>query len=298
MTETPPVIVVGMLRSGTSLLTRLMGDLGLFHGKDCKIQAESNHFKEINRWVLQECGATWANPEVLAALPEHPKIVEAMATHVRFLLSSPRSARYMGWIRYLRAGSPSGLRGPWGWKDPRNTLVLPVWSQVFPEARVVYIRRHGADVAASLRERHMFNEEAWAGRDASISRFEDLVQWLRPGWYPPRDPVAGPLRSLDLEGALGLWASYLDRAETNLDDHPGATTQLRYEELVSEPYEHLEDLAAFCGLEASSEALTSAADRVDPARARRYRDDEELRAFAREHAEPLSSHGFEVPDGP
>lgn len=296
MTGRPPVIVVGMHRSGTSLLTRLLDEVGLFVGRDLEGHAESRHFQRINRWMLDEVGVSWDHPETLADLPDHPDIVEAMATHVRFLLSSPRSAGYLGWLRYLRVGSPANLERPWGWKDPRSTILLPVWSEVFPEARIVHIRRHGVDIANSLRDRHSESIEVWEGRDASVEGLDGLVQWLRPGWYPPRDDIVGSLRSLDLEGGLGIWEAYLDLVEDALADHAGPVTDLRYEDLVEDPGPHLEDLADFCRLDPDPEAVHEAAARIDPGRARRYLDDPELAAFARDHAAALERWGFEVPD--
>jgi hypothetical protein len=41
----------------------------------------------------------------------------------------------------------------WGWKDPRNSITLPVWLKLFPDARVIHIVRNGVDVAESLYRR-------------------------------------------------------------------------------------------------------------------------------------------------
>lgn len=296
MTGRPPTVVVGMHRSGTSLLVRLLDDLGLFIGRDPAAHSESRHFVTINRWMLEEIGATWDQPEAVEPLADHPEVVDALATHVRFLLSSPRSAGYMGWLRYLLTGGPGEMDRPWGWKDPRTTLLLPVWSEVFPEARLVHVRRHGVDVAASLRERHGSNLETWAGREASVDGWADLRQWLRPGWYPPRDAVVGSLRSLDLEEGLAMWASYLDQAQDHVEAHPGPVAELRYEDLLRDPEPHLRDLVDHAGLDPDPDALAAAVDRVDPGRAARYRDDEELRAVARDHADVLGERGFDAPD--
>jgi hypothetical protein len=41
-------------------------------------------------------------------------------------------------VEVCRKGCSSG---PWGWKDPRNSLTLPFWLQVFPGARVLIVHR-------------------------------------------------------------------------------------------------------------------------------------------------------------
>src|SRR5699024_9625556 len=43
-----PIIVVGMHRSGTSLLSRVLSDIGVFMGNDLSINHESSFFQKIN----------------------------------------------------------------------------------------------------------------------------------------------------------------------------------------------------------------------------------------------------------
>lgn len=297
MSGTPPVLVVGMHRSGTSILSRILDDLGLFLGRDVDGHHESRHFQRINKWMLRETGFTWDRPEGIEEAWSRPGLVEGLADHVDFLLSSARSASYLGWIRYLRTGSPTNLATPWGWKDPRTSLLLPVWSHLLPEARVLHIVRNGVDVAASLRRRHRGTLASWREKDArSVETFADLLHWIRPGWYQPRmGEVVGSVRSLSLEGGFATWRTYLDRISQALADHPGPTHELRYEDLLSSPRSHLEEVAGFCGLDPGPRALAEAAGDLDPDRAHRHRDDGELAAFARDHASALEAAGYDVP---
>lgn len=57
-----PVLVIGMHRSGTSLVTRLLRDLGLFIGWRLDDNAEAYLFRALNEWLLREAGATWQTP--------------------------------------------------------------------------------------------------------------------------------------------------------------------------------------------------------------------------------------------
>ena len=42
----------------------------------------------------------------------------------------------------------------WGWKDPRNSLVLPFWQELLPKLKTIIIVRNPLEVAHSMRERN------------------------------------------------------------------------------------------------------------------------------------------------
>ena len=54
----------------------------------------------------------------------------------------------------------------WGWKDPRTSLLLPLWGKIFPNAQVVHIYRNGHYVALSLLK-----------RDMRLEKNEELLRW-------------------------------------------------------------------------------------------------------------------------
>jgi len=47
-----PIIIIGMSRSGTSMLTRMLDELGLFVGKKLTKNHEALFFRKINDWLL------------------------------------------------------------------------------------------------------------------------------------------------------------------------------------------------------------------------------------------------------
>jgi hypothetical protein len=139
----PPYIVIGMHRSGTSMLAGLLHSSGIFMGNDWDEHQESVFFQGINNDLLEKNAANWAAPRV-------PAVSDTIQLPAFCLLR-----------RYLKAHChPSHLvkllRGnPWGWKDPRNTFTLDSWLKVFPNAKVIHIYRNGLDVALSLASRSM-----------------------------------------------------------------------------------------------------------------------------------------------
>ena len=70
--QTQPLIVLGMHRSGTSLIVRLLSDLGIHMGSWLSRDAESVHFQRLNRRIFAAAGSNWAQVDGLIRLMESP----------------------------------------------------------------------------------------------------------------------------------------------------------------------------------------------------------------------------------
>ena len=57
-----PVIIVGMHRSGTTMLSQLLERLGLFTGEKKDDDYEALFFYKLNEWLLNQANASWDNP--------------------------------------------------------------------------------------------------------------------------------------------------------------------------------------------------------------------------------------------
>ena len=62
-----PLIVLGMHRSGTSLVSRILARVGVHMGDDCNRHHESDFFRELNKLLFRAGHADWDYP--LAMLP-------------------------------------------------------------------------------------------------------------------------------------------------------------------------------------------------------------------------------------
>ena len=162
MSEQTIVCVLGMHRSGTSLVARLLNVLGVELGPTEHLMRpssanpaghwESRLIKEINDEILQLHGGSWHEP------PELPPGWERAAE-----LAELRRA-----ARELVEADFSGF-DLWGFKDPRNSLTLPFWQRVLGPMRYVVCLRNPLDVAQSLRARE----------EESIPIDQGLRLWLR-----------------------------------------------------------------------------------------------------------------------
>lgn len=252
----PPVIIIGMHRSGTSLLSRMLEGLGLFLGKRKDENNEAVFFQSINEWLLRQAGGAWDNPAPIRYLFDSSEITDKTTDYIRrHLLTSPRSACYAGWFNYLRYGRLAPLSRPWGWKDPRNTFTLPIWLKIFPETKIIHLHRSGMDVALSLRRRgrREFRLQRWY-------RNIPLLHWIRP----KRGGFVHSVRCDHLDAALTLWNEYMEEGNRHVAMLKDRAFDMSFETLVREPVPNLAALAKFCDLPVNMAAIEHTSQQINP----------------------------------
>jgi hypothetical protein len=146
--STAPVAVVGMHRSGTSMVAKQLNQAGLYLGPDEVLMPpaaenpegffEHLDFVVLNDEVLNEAGAGWDCPPPAttdwsdSAFDRHRERARALA-------------------------APLADHGVWGWKDPRTSIDLPFWESAFGPLRVVLVVRNPLEVVTSLHRRNGFS---------------------------------------------------------------------------------------------------------------------------------------------
>lgn len=240
----PPVVVVGMHRSGTSLLTGMLRDCGLYVGRRVDHLNEARYFRRINMRLLERAGADWTRLQPYLDRRGDPEFHRASCDLARAELADSFLDVFLGverGIMAFRRRIP-----PWGWKDPRTCATLAVWRELFPEARWVHIVRHPLDVAISLQRRE---------------------EKRRREGQPPVD------ESLDLGHNLALWETYVADALT-LRAEEERYLEARYEELLADPRAVLSRVLEFTGLTPTAEQVAVAVRAVDATRTQRYEGDQ------------------------
>lgn len=288
-TARQPVIILGMHRSGTSMVSELLDRLGLFVGRELQDDHESTYFLSLNEQIFSRIGASWDHPLPLQHFLACPEAVSMTARSLHADLSSRRIGTFFSPAGLLSRKSLASFEQPWGWKDPRTIFTLPLWLSLFPEARLVYILRNGVDVAASL----MVREQKLLQR--RVDQFDARLAKLSHRSALDRAGYKGSPRCLTLDGAFGLWAEYIEEADNQLSGLPNATYTVRYEDVLEAPQKHLVEMAQFCQSDkATAAAVEGAAGQVNKSRARAFESDPELSAFyekAKDH--PLMvRHGY------
>lgn len=142
-----PVMIAGMHRSGTSMITRLLNLAGVQLGPTQDLlQAmpdnptgywESRSLMMVNDELLNLFGGAWDHP------PELP---------VGFELD-PRAQALLEQAAQALEPLQTAGGNAWGWKDPRNSITFAFWRQLVPDAKMVLCLRNPLEVHSSLRAR-------------------------------------------------------------------------------------------------------------------------------------------------
>jgi len=176
------IFIVGMHRSGTSLVTGLLHKCGLYLGNNLLMGARDNpkgHFEDrefirINNQILFSNFGDWKRPPDRLVYKQH--IIDRAKS---FLSGFPED-------------------GVCGFKDPRLCLTFPFWHHIIdPEpVKVVYVHRPVSEIAASLKKRNNIPlDKGKKLAETYISRAEKAIKntgvwttdvyfhdFFKPGW--------------------------------------------------------------------------------------------------------------------
>ena len=160
------VCIIGMHRSGTSMVTRLVNAVGVELGAHQDLMDshpidnptgywEHQAVVDLNDRLLESFGGSWDEPPVLGDGWEESWDLQPMRDQAREILAD-------------LAGCGDAI----GWKDPRMSLLLPFWNTVLPITATVMVHRHPFQVAASLARRDGIDVEH--GATSGLA-----TRWLR-----------------------------------------------------------------------------------------------------------------------
>ena len=156
--------IAGMHRSGTSMLTRLLNICGLYLGPKEELLPpgednprgywENLKFQVLNDEILYRLGGGWDCP---------PRMDDDW---LRTQEMQNFRERALCLVNEFKG------KEPWGWKDPRNALLIKFWREVIPGLKVVLSVRNPLDVATSLNKRNnlslAFSINLWLVYNKSI----------------------------------------------------------------------------------------------------------------------------------
>lgn len=226
---------------------------------------ESWFFKRKNQYIFSLAHAGWDNPEPVKYLIKNRELQLELTALLRDELTSLKFLLdYWGMARSLKLRSPLQANEAWGWKDPRNSYTLPIWLDIFPNAKVIHVYRNGIDVASSLMQREQRR----------------------------RNKLHNPLlscRCMELNSAFALWAEYVTTCLAVIDSLPDKLTmQIKYEDFLEEPGIYVKKIARVLEIQLDEMIVAKAISEVQPKRAYAFWSDPALeQLYENEHSHPL-----------
>lgn len=259
---TPPLLIVGMHRSGTTLLSRFIDEINIFTGSRKDINNESEFFIKLNDWVLSQYNASWDNPYNFFF--KNDELDKLIITGVKRSLRLVSSYRYWGLINTLKGNSFTHPNQPWGWKDPRTSITLRIWLKIFPDAKIIHIHRNPLDVAKSLQVRELNSDYTFNFKD----HIKEYV-------FYPKNIYQQSARLTNLEEGVKLWIEYEKNILETLNKYRPKHLRLSYEEFMESPKKALADVMDFLGHSLSETKFDNYISQINSKRKNAFLDDSE-----------------------
>lgn len=215
----PPVLVVGMHNSGTSILAEVLHRHGLFLGANVGHHENRFFSLHVDDEMIMGGGDRWARLPILT-VDEVLAFRDEVGPYI-----------HAHWLQDFKVWGYDGV-SPWGFKDPRLCVLLPLYLELFPGARVLHIHREPDDVAASLARRPK----------KAVGVLEDPEHWKQ------------------------LCLAYTERVRYCQEHYDNAYYEIQYEEFCTNPEPVTAGVFDFIGIPFHSDASQFVRERLDPSR--------------------------------
>jgi hypothetical protein len=225
--------------------------------------AESVAFRLFNESILARAGANWFHIDPFLECRAQP--LYARSSIVRMQL-----ATYGSLLRGHIALHPNPSAGFWGWKDPRSSLLLPYWLRLFPEARLIHVRRQDDGIVNSLVRRATQQTSTappppptWQHRTTRLLKYPGQAMRAvsrRIGLTSPPSITAACLQ--DREFCRSLTDRYVQEClrYRSLGDR---YLEVWFEDVLTAPDDTVERIAKFTAVTPPDRALRAAANLVN-----------------------------------
>ncbi|MBV68095.1 MAG: hypothetical protein CMG26_07055 [Candidatus Marinimicrobia bacterium] len=255
-----PILLSGMHRSGTSMVTKILKDFSLEIGHKLDDNNESLFFQRINIWMMSLMGSSWDNPQSFNSINDNIK--DDIVYQLQKLIDSRANSLYFGWSSVIKNKSFSDIEKPWGWKDPRNVFTQNIWRQVFPDIKMVQIIRHPVDIAVSLMKRQKKEIKSDILRKKKSSNVIKALLSISHSNYN------SSMILNSYNDCFKLIEIYFDEITRN----PSSNSLLiKFEDILSNPEFEIGSLLDFCSIPYNPEQLSEIISTIDPTKGFSYK---------------------------
>lgn len=271
-----PVIITGMHRSGTTLVSKLLEEHGVFFGVNKDINNESTFFLSRNEALLKYLGFGWHNIKEF-----RPNFDKKLVTQIYNDLNGLPIVNYLGIKTYLKYGNIFRFKAKWGWKDPRNTLLLPLWLQIFPKARIINVIRNGVDVANSLVVREQLRDKKNKNPNFKhgIARLYKKLDYIHVEKRYNANPLTEHRPNIELSESFQIWVDYISHLNHTQKIRNIEILNVKYEDIITNPEKMLLKINSFIGSEVNLEKIKNHYKRINRSRKFAFIENPELVQF-------------------
>ena len=255
-----PILLSGMHRSGTSMVTKILKDFGLEVGYKLDANNESLFFQRINIWMMSLMGSSWDNPQTFNNINDGIK--EDIVNQLQKLMDSRANSLYFGWTNVIKNKSFIDIEKPWGWKDPRNVFTQNIWREVFPNFKMIQIIRHPIDIALSLMKRQKKEIRSDILRKKRNSNVIKALLSISHSNYNS----SMVLNSYD--DCFKLIEIYFDEITRNSSSN---CMLVKFEDILSNPELEIRLLLDFCNISYNPEQLSEIISAIDSTKGYSYK---------------------------
>ena len=276
-----PILLSGMHRSGTSMVTDILNKCGLIIGNKLDSNNESLFFQRINIWMMSLLGSSWDNPKIFDEINEDIK--QDIVSQLEKLVRSRANTLYFGWSNIIKKGSFNDISQPWGWKDPRNTFTENIWREIFPELKTIHIIRHPIDISASLLSRQAKEIESDIKRKKKTSNVIKALLSITHTNYN----ASMILNSYN--DCFNLIELYYDQIVNN---QSGQSLVIRFEDILSNPKLEVMSLLEYCKISVDSDKLNQILSNIDLSRKYAYKEETSLVELEESYSSLINKMGY------
>ena len=172
--------------------------------------------------------------------------------------------------KYFHNLKPEGM---WGWKFPETYLIGPYVRKTFPKARYIHLLRDGRDLAF---KNHLTDDPNRKLGKVLLDHINALD-----------DPH-------HLQAAAS-WACQVSAWDTFANDLPeNSVLDLRFEDLVNDPWPEIEKIASFLKIPITQECRDFVSEEIDTSKAAQHRENppEKIKEVIKEIGPVLEDQGY------
>ena len=244
-----PIIITGIHRSGTTLLSKIFEKNKVFFGTKKDLNNEALFFQNLNKWLLSCYGISWENPKYID-FELNKNRFDMILFKLQKILNSRLNFRYLGLKSLVLEKKLLEIDFDWGWKDPRNIFSLPFWLKLFPESKVLILIRHPFDVVNSLITRNKYLLEKDIKLKDKLSNYM-LIPFLNVRNY---SNLSSDISDFDI--GMRLYDCYYNQLVLMTEKYNSNIKIIKYEDLVLKKEDVVLNLFEFCNISLNNETKT------------------------------------------